>query len=52
MKPIRPGAYEEAIMREETLAIVRRMQDNEATDQRVYAAAGKTGQFAEKQRNP
>ncbi len=25
-------------MKEETLAIVRRMQDNEATDQRVYAA--------------
>ena len=41
MKPIRPGAYEEAIMREETLAIVRRMQDNEATDQRVYAALAK-----------
>ena len=28
-------------MREETLAIVRRMQDNEATDQRVYAALAK-----------
>ena len=41
MKPIRPGAYEEAILREETLAIVRRMQDNEATDQRVYAALAK-----------
>ena len=41
MKPIRAGAYEEAIMREETLAIVRRMQDNEATDQRVYAALAK-----------
>ncbi len=41
MKPIRAGAYEEAIRREETLAIVRRMQDNEATDQRVYAALAK-----------
>ena len=28
-------------MKEETLAIVRRMQDNEATDQRVYAALAK-----------
>ena len=41
VKPIRPGADEEALLRDETLAIVRRMQDNEATDQRVYAALAK-----------
>mgnify|MGYP000220029846 CR=1 FL=1 len=39
-------------MKEETLAIVRRMQDNEATDQRVYAALAKQAKFAENRRNP
>ena len=34
-------------MREETLAIVRRMQDNEATDQRVYAALAKQASLQE-----